>query len=357
MPRTVIQRGRGPAGRRVVAAFSYVSGTGLPTAGRRVGMPSAQAAKSPCRFSRTVTARGARLLSGFTLVELLVVIAIIGILLGLLLPAVQAAREAARRASCTNNLKQIGLALQNYHSQYKRFPPGAPLLSKEYDQSISWRVMLLPFMEQMPLYEQIRPKPDGGATNWKAQTQAVEGYSCPSLPAPISDAGIFVESHYIAVSGAYRGTDRIDLEDTFCGDIYTNGIFYPKSRTTISQITDGTSHTLAVGECWYVFRDWMDGATFVGKPPTEICTQASMNIRYPINADHSTFGYYKGDPEWPAGAPIMLLNDLFFGSRHPGGANFCLADGSVHFIRDTIPFSVYQDLATKDGDEVAQNDL
>jgi prepilin-type N-terminal cleavage/methylation domain-containing protein/prepilin-type processing-associated H-X9-DG protein len=293
----------------------------------------------------------------FTLVELLVVIAIIGILLGILLPAVQAAREASRSASCTNNLKQIGLALQNYHSQYKRFPPAAPLLTKERDPSISWRVMILPFIEQLPLYGQIGPKPDGGATNWGAQTHAVAGYSCPSLPTPVSDADVLVESHYSAVSGAYRGSDRIDLEDTACGDIYTNGIFYPKSRTTIAEITDGTSHTLAVGERTYIFRDWMVGAEYVGKPPTRICTEASLNIRYPINADHARFGYYIGDSQAPAGAATMITNDLFFGSVHPGGAHFCLADGSVHFIRDTIDFPVYQDLSTKNGDEVVQNDF
>src|SRR6185369_3411099 len=94
---------------------------------------------------------------GFTLVELLVVIAIIGILLGLLLPAVQAAREASRRNRCANNLKQIGLALQNYHNSHRNFPPLAPLLDKDKDPSISWRVMILSEIEEDALFRQINP--------------------------------------------------------------------------------------------------------------------------------------------------------------------------------------------------------
>ena len=293
-------------------------------------------------------------LGGFTLVELLVVVAIIGLLLGLLLPALQAAREAARRSSCTNNLKQIGLALQNYHSQYRHFPPAAPLFIKEMDASIGWRVMILPFLEETSVYQEIGPTRDGGATNWSPRSRVIDAYVCPSNERPVSNGTtLLIEAHYAAVSGAYRGDDRIDLEESFCGDIYTNGIFYPNSRTTMSKITDGTSHTLAVGERRCIWRDWMDGATWLGTPPTEICTEAAKNIRFPINADESTYGYYKYDNSAPAGATKdLLLNDLFFASKHPGGAHFCVADGSVQFVHDSIDFSVYQDLATRNGGEV-----
>jgi prepilin-type N-terminal cleavage/methylation domain-containing protein/prepilin-type processing-associated H-X9-DG protein len=292
---------------------------------------------------------------GFTLVELLVVIAIIGLLIGLLLPAIQAAREAARRSSCSNNLKQIGLALQNYHAQHGAFPSGGNMHDIDGRPGISWRVMILPSIEFLPMYQEIGPLPDGGATNWSARTKLVEIYFCPSNPPPVANGSTRLVSHYAAVSGAYRGDERIDLEDNVCGDIYTNGVFYPDSRTKIAKITDGTSHTLAVGERYYTFYDWMEGATWTGTPPTRICTDASKNIRWPINANRNVVGYYKGDFDAPAGAAkTMLLNDLFFASEHSGGAQFCLADGSVQFLRDAIDFTVYQNLATKADDEVIE---
>jgi hypothetical protein len=250
-------------------------------------------------------------------------------------------------------LRQIGLALQNYHSQYKHFPPAAPLFAKEIDPSIGWRVMILPFLEESAIYQEIGPTPDGGAASWKPAGQAIDVYLCPSNERPASGPGLQVKAQYAAVSGAYRGNDRFDLEDSFCGDIYKNGIFYPESRTTMAKITDGTSHTLAVGERLYVFRDWMDGATWVGKPPTEICTEAAKNVRFPINADQTQYGYYVFDNSAPTGAKKdMLLNDLFFASRHPGGAHFCIADGSVQFLQESIDFTLYQDLSTRNGNEV-----
>lgn len=293
--------------------------------------------------------------TGFTLVELLVVIAIIGILLGILLPAVQAAREASRRSSCVNNVKQIGLALQNYHVQYKRFPPGSRMLEREFDPGISWRVLILPFLEEDAVYQQIKPLKNGDATNWTPELFARPTYVCPSAEPPISNGTQKVWAHYAAVSGAYRGNQRLDLEDDNCGDIYTNGIFYPESRTSTARITDGTSHTLALGERQYVFHTWMDGASWTGgSPPTEICTEASKNVRYPINSNLATLGYYKFDFQAPAADRRLLLNDLFFDSKHSGGANFGMADGSVQFVPDSIDFTVFQDLSTKNGEEVVQ---
>jgi prepilin-type processing-associated H-X9-DG protein len=97
----------------------------------------------------------------------------------------------------------------------------------------------------------------------------------------------------------------------------------------------------------------MDGATWLGTPPKEICTEAAKNVRFPINADQATFGYYVFDNSAPADArKDMLLNDLHFASKHPGGAQFCLADGSVQFLPETVDFSIYQDLSTKNGGEV-----
>jgi prepilin-type processing-associated H-X9-DG protein len=287
------------------------------------------------------------------LVELLVVITIIGVLLGLLLPAVQAAREASRRSRCANNLHQVGIALQSYHAQHGSFPPGAHLHALEWQPSISWRVMILPFLEESVAYERIHPTPDGGATDWTSRSLMIDAYLCPSAPPPSGTPNAAPVSHYSAVSGPGRNDSRIALESDQCGDIYTDGVFFPNSHTRIAKIEDGTSNTLAIGERTYIFRDWMTGAYWVDTPPTQICTGASSNIRYPINADVNQFGYYVGDGSAPANAKFsMLLNDLFFGSYHPGGAQFCMADGSVHMLADSIDFTVFGDLATIAGGEV-----
>jgi prepilin-type N-terminal cleavage/methylation domain-containing protein/prepilin-type processing-associated H-X9-DG protein len=323
---------------------------------RRCPSTLVRAAKLPRRAPRDQVLAGRRRFgrpaprSGFTLVELLVVIAIVGILLGLLLPAVQAAREASRRSRCANNLKQIGLALQNYHSTYKRFPPLSPLLASAMKDSISWRVIVLNEIEEGNLYNQIKPLSTGGATDWTAREQIVEPYLCPSAPRPTDDYKL---SHYAGVTGA--GLKRQKLAPKDCGDLYTDGVFVPDGKrlnlplapTKIEKITDGTSKTMAVGERTYIFWDWMRGAFWNGLPPNQICTEAAKNVAYPINSDVRVIGYYVADPNAPPTGPFtLLLNDLFFGSYHPGGAQFCFADGSVHMLNSDINFSTYQALAT-----------
>jgi prepilin-type N-terminal cleavage/methylation domain-containing protein/prepilin-type processing-associated H-X9-DG protein len=293
---------------------------------------------------------------GFSLVELLVAIAIIGILMGLLLPAVQAAREAARRGRCANNLRQLGVAIQSFHGQYGRFPSGAPLLTRAIDPSISWRVMILPHLEEGALYEQINPLPNGGAANWSAQRLALDVFLCPSAPRPSESSTSIKESHYEGVAGPGRNDNRVVLEKDWCGDIHTDGVFFPQSRTRIAQIADGTSRTLAIGERVYVFFDWMSGAIWEGKPPWRICSRAAKNIRYRINADLNDpeIGYYKGDFDAPSGAmKKMLVNDLLFGSNHPGGAQFCFADGHVDMILETIDFTIFEDFGTIASGEVS----
>jgi prepilin-type N-terminal cleavage/methylation domain-containing protein/prepilin-type processing-associated H-X9-DG protein len=294
----------------------------------------------------------------FTLVELLVVIAIIGILIGLLLPAIQAAREASRRTHCANNLKQIGLALQNYHNTHQTFPPSAPLRDVSKLDSISWRVLILNEMEEGPLYSQIKPLSTGAPSNTAAAERIVEPYICPSAPRPLEGPGVLVHSHYAGVAGA--GTKRKVLENAACGDIFLDGVLVPKDKrlglspTSIRKITDGTSKTLAVGERIYIPReDWMAGIFWNGLPPNMICSYAAKNIVYPINSSVSTLGYLNGDPDAPTGGPFNLLrNDLFFGSHHPGGAQFCFADGSVHMLSDTLDINTFKDLATRDGGEI-----
>jgi hypothetical protein len=175
---------------------------------------------------------------------------------------------------------------------------------------------------------------------------------CPSS-ATIS-SGEIPTATYDAVSGAgANGGDIRDLDDQFCGDIYTDGIYYPGSRTGIKDITDGTSHTLAIGERDYDLFNWLDGVNWIGAPDVEMCAYATKNVRYPLNAGHAEFGYSISDREAPVGAARTIVrNDLFFGSAHPGGAFMATADGSVEFIDDAIDFLVYKDLASKAGNEL-----
>jgi len=271
--------------------------------------------------------------------------------MGLLLPAIQAARESARRTQCNNKLKQIGLALQNFHSQQGQFPTGAPIHENQYDESISWRVLILPHLELGELYRLIDPQPNGGAKDDSYDKQILDGYICPSAEEQDNDPTKWKASNFAAIAGG-NTDDRIDLEDVGCGDIEISGIFYPDSATRIAEITDGTSNTLAVGERTYIFHDWLSGAVAFGDPLVGICSGAFKNVRYPINTNHHLLGYFVGDLDAPVALKTMLLNDLPFASDHPGGAHFGFADGSTHFLKETIDITVYQSMSTKAGEEL-----
>jgi prepilin-type N-terminal cleavage/methylation domain-containing protein len=299
-----------------------------------------------CRYRRATSA-------GFSLVEVLVVIAIVAILLGLLLPAIQAAREASRRSACSNHLRQLVAGALNYESQQRMLPAGAMIVPQESQQGVSWRVLILPYTEEAALYQRIGVQPNGLPANRSAGQYASPLFQCPSSVIVVKPAEIPM-SNYEAVSGAGSHSDDIrDLDDQFCGDIYLDGIFYPGSRTRIDDITDGTSHTLAIGERTYDLYNWLDGVSWIGAPDAEMCAYATKNVRYPLNASPSEFGYSVSDRDAPAGAAKTIVrNDLFFGSAHPGGAFMATADGSVDFIDNAIDFLVYKDLASKAGNEV-----
>jgi prepilin-type processing-associated H-X9-DG protein len=181
----------------------------------------------------------------------------------------------------------------------------------------------------------------------------VPGMLCPEIPIS-TDPNTSKVSSYSGINGAGRNGEQKDLEDDVCGDINIDGVLYPESRTTIAMILDGTSNTFLVGERLLNFRDWMQGAMRIDEPATTICSGASQNIRYPLNADPWQFGFHVADDGAPPGAAkTMLLNDLQFGSQHAGGAHFGYADGSIHFLNDEMDFNLYQDLATRNGCEEA----
>jgi prepilin-type N-terminal cleavage/methylation domain-containing protein len=281
-----------------------------------------------------------RNVKGFTLVELLVVIAIIGILIALLLPAVQAAREAARRSSCLNNMKQMGLALHNYHDVHGRLPPGwigyVPSTNAPDPEGVTgwgWASMILPYMEQGNVTQNLLRSDLAitDAANANARVLSLPVYICPSDSGdPVFDLNAedgsgpmlkLAKANYIGVFGT------LEIEDTPSN---SNGAFYHHSRVRFADISDGLSQTLVTGER----SSKLDYSTWTGVVPGA----AEAMARIVGSADHT--------PNHASGH----LDD--FSSRHPGGTHFMLGDGSVRFISDSINLQTYQGLTTRAGGEV-----
>jgi len=281
---------------------------------------------------------------GFTLVELLVVIAIIGVLVALLLPAVQAAREAARRSSCTNNLKQLGLALHNHHDTFGQFPVGATTASN----GLSLHVALLPFMEQKNRYDLFNQNEAFTSSTNRPLTQTpVDGFLCPSGTEIIADDNASDRTtHYygsMGPTGANTTTGTNYKENTAGGHggWGLQGLFGWNTELGFSNVTDGTSSTIAFGEISWGDRNGKDTryrAWARGGQANSYMAPAK-NVAQAINADYTA-----------------LFNDMSFGSNHPGGAQFAYVDGSVHFIPETIDFGVYKATASRNGQEVATAD-
>ncbi len=208
-----------------------------------------------------------RVRRGFTLIELLVVIAIIAILVALLLPAVQQAREAARRSSCKNNLKQIGVALHNYHDTHNAIPPAyaasiqaTGVLADPGPTGWGWGVMMLPFIEQGALYDAVRPNTEPfhedfatagtpGAAQRVQLQQPIPTYRCPSAPGPNinNHRSNYGTSNYVAIYGAHSGAGT----QTGAG----NGCMFYNSSINFRDLLDGTSNVIIIGE-----RAWVDRA-------------------------------------------------------------------------------------------------
>jgi len=263
----------------------------------------------------------------FTLIELLVVIAIIAILLGLLLPAVQKVREAVARASCANNLKQLGLACHSYHDTNRALPPGYLATATYPDTSPGWGwgTFLLPFLEQGKVYNQLNlGKPIAGQA--AAQTRLTV-FLCPSdspPPGPFTVVDPTLTPLASVAPSSYAaccGPDASDVADP-TGD----GVFYRNSRTQLTQITDGTSQTVMVGD-----RAWADSqGTWVGIPSGSVMRPGADNPWPNTTASgptlvlaHANWVNIKTDADGG-------LDD--FSGKHPGGVNLLFADGSVHFV-------------------------
>jgi len=275
---------------------------------------------------------------GFTLVELLVVIAIIGILVSLLLPAVQAARESARRMSCTNNLRQIGIATQNYHDTYGFLPPASTATNLAGSSGFA---AILPFVEQSNTYSLYDfSRGNGDPVNRAAVSQRIPTYLCPSVvfarqvPNPNCDANNRAPGSYAFSTGS------LDPWGANNGAIATAAT----PQTNFASILDGTSNTLLAGESHWNFQDYLftsgpcagqvrGGFTYWSSP-------------YPLATAFTTRGPF--NPKRMAGDSTRLSN---FRSNHPGGVNLVNVDGSVRFWAETVNHLVLDAAATRDAGE------
>ena len=287
-------------------------------------------------------------------------IAIIGILVALLLPAIQSARESARRMGCQNNLKQLSLAILNYHDVYKSFPPSGRILTQAAGRiSLGLHFDILPFIEEGNVKDavgKINNMTDLEAANAALRSVQVTVFFCPSVDRDSYNytSGDWGVSTYYAITGAGRPGFVRSLEHAHCGDVYTDGLIYPDSEVGMKQVTDGTSHTLMLGERVYELRSFFSGSWWEGgtaQTPTKICTYSARNLRWPIGTPEE-LGYYVKDTLAPPGKPkTILFNDLFLGSKHPTHVQVAYGDGHVSSVDKVIDFGLLKDLATRNGGE------
>lgn len=309
----------------------------------------------------------------FTLVELLVVIAIIGVLVALLLPAVQAAREAARRSSCSNNFKQLGIAIHNYHDTLNALPPG--VMSTQLNQGLpasapnpgrmSWMPHLLPFMEQAPLYDKLQPYFSQRTSNnfpRDYMNTTIKTFVCPSdgnspqngLTAPAQDPPHDRDDGFIGNYLLCHGSTTLTPASSKDAD----GIFFYLSKTNLASITDGTSNTVMGSEVLVVpqgnaGRDWR------GRYYRADHNSSLFSTLYPPNPKNVPDQCRTCDSGSPPYAPCKNENaDLQYisaRSRHPAGVNSVMGDGSVRFVTSTINVDTWRALGTRAGAEAVSD--
>ena len=287
----------------------------------------------------TPNAHGVRTLRrpGFTLIELLVVIAIIAILVALLLPAVQQAREAARRASCKNNLMQIGIAIQNYEMAHEVLPPGVcnpngPIQSQPDGYHVSWVVQLLPYLDQRNIFDHVDFAAGVyDAKNAPVRAKHLETFVCPSSAGPQGTDGV---SH-CSYAGCHHDSEApIDVDN--------NGVFFLNSSVGFEDIPDGSSNTLFVGEKLRTADQlgWVSGTR-----------ETLRNVGSKINTFSQQVLYNRQlDPEKMADKGPLHVGS--FGSAHAGGANFIMGDGRVRFISENINVTTLKHLANRHDGEM-----
>ncbi|MES2793464.1 MAG: DUF1559 domain-containing protein [Planctomycetota bacterium] len=288
---------------------------------------------------------------GFTLIELLVVIAIIAVLIALLLPAVQQAREAARRSQCRNNLKQMGLAMHNYLDVCSRFPPGTILQATgTTDGNWGWGSYILPYVDQGPLYNllsvgNVTMNQAIADTSANGRLQSMQKplaiFRCPSDTGPALNTAHLVHgvslalSNYVA-SNASRSLRSEPGPPSSTGAISaSNGIFHANDCVRISEVTDGTSNTIAIGE-----RTWQ----LRGAPVKAGVVFGMQSILEATGANDSGLlqimgcGYVlMNSSTSTSGATNYQRN---FSSQHVGGAHFLMTDGAVRFISENTDHNI-----------------
>ncbi len=339
--------------------------------------------------------------AGFTLIELLVVIAVIAILMALLLPAVQQAREAARRTQCKNNLKQLGLALHNYHDAYSVFPPayiGNPYVSGTNNgvtypddngngvSGFAWGTLLLPALDQSSLYNQfdinqpcwasrnvplaktkltlfLCPTATGGSDGFQVERYNGSPAYAPKNPTPFSPAITFAHSHYVTNAGIHQPWGRVTNYDDFSTPepipangnqpAMIDGPFYRNSRISSSSVTDGLSQTIFLGE----HSSILSNKTWVGVVPFgATCPKGSFPSD--CNSAGCLVGAHSGPDTHDHPQVVIHAPNNPFGhtdemySEHVGGANILMGDGSVRFVSQFIDPFVWVGLSTRGGSEI-----